>query len=230
MDKELENDFYTWKKRAEEYYSQFSEKSFDTASQEEDDVNSRMYDFGERFFSDMMFEPDSIVGKYLECKSKDGNSDREVTDYIPIPELQSFSYDMIICKIKSLGKDYMACFDSKEMSLTISPNYTDRDYVILHEMIHIHEFLLSKINASYRDILFYELYKKVSNSINNINKLLDSWCNGVNQLGIQQKGGIHSPLFLLKSLDIDLQCGYKLGTTMGYGCSIEFEKVLNAQK
>lgn len=193
-------------------------------------MNSRMYDFGERFFSDMMFEPDSIVGKYLECKSKDGNSDREVTDYIPIPELQSFSYDMIICKIKSLGKDYMACFDSKEMSLTISPNYTDRDYVILHEMIHIHEFLLSKINASYRDILFYELYKKVSNSINNINKLLDSWCNGVNQLGIQQKGGIHSPLFLLKSLDIDLQCGYKLGTTMGYGCSIEFEKVLNAQK
>ena len=88
---------------------------------------------------------DSIVGKCLECKSKDGNSDREVTDYIPIPELQSFSYDMIICKIKSLGKDYMACFDSKEMSLTISPNYTDRDYVILHEMIHIHEFLLSKI-------------------------------------------------------------------------------------
>ena len=88
-------------------------------------------------------------------------------------------------------------------------------------MIHIHEFLLSKINASYRDILFYELYKKVGNSINNINKLLDSWCNGVNQLGIQQKGGIHSPLFLLKSLDIDLQCGYKLGTTMGYSCSTE---------
>ena len=51
---------------------------------------------------------------------------------------------------------------------------------------------------------FNELYKKVGNSINNINKLLGTvWCNGVNQLGIQQKGGIHSPLFLLKSLDID---------------------------
>ena len=96
MDKELENDFYTWKKRGEEYYSPFSEKTVDTASPEEDDVNSRMYDFGERFFSDMMFEQDSIVGKCLECKSKVGNSDREVTDYIPIPELQSFSYDMII--------------------------------------------------------------------------------------------------------------------------------------
>ena len=216
------NECIKWKRLGESYYS----PCHDVASAEENELNSKMYDFGEKFFSDMMFEQDSIVGKYLECKTSENIYDEEMIDYMPIPELSIFSYDMVICKIESMEKDYMGCFNEAEMTLTVGPEFVNDDHVILHEMIHIHEFLLSKIDVLYRDILFYELYKKISNEIDNINDLMDMWCNGVNQLGIKQKGGRHSPLFLLKSLDIDLQCGYELGTTMGYGSVEEFKKIL----
>ena len=40
-----------------------------------------------------------------------------------------------------------------------------------------------------------------------------------NQRNYAQNVGMHDLLFLLKSFDIDLQRGYKLGTVFGYGMS-----------
>lgn len=37
------------------------------------------------------------------------------------------------------------------------------------------------------------------------------------RIKIAQAGGNHDILFFLKSLDVDLRCGYTLGTVCGYG-------------
>ena len=97
-------------------------------------------------------------------------------------------------------------------------------------LIHLHEHLLSFIDSAYRDILFFELYKKLNNKIDGIDTLIEAWGNRVNQMKITRLGGIHSPLFLLKSLDIDVEKGYKLGTTLAYGQEDSISKPINLKR
>lgn len=44
---------------------------------------------------------------------------------------------------------------------------------------------------------------------------IDVICSGATLLA--EVGGVHDLTFLLKSFDIDLRMGYKLGTVFGYG-------------
>jgi len=62
-----------------------------------------------------------------------------------------------------------------------------------------------------------ELYKKLSSQIEDLDSRILAHANIHSGTDIAQRGGSHDILFLLKSFDLDLQCGYKLGTVCGYG-------------
>ena len=214
-------------KRGEEYYHPIE----GSASKKERELNMKLYDFGDDFFSDMMFEEDSIVGKYLLCGVDDSDLEGDhVEDYMPINDLADFSYNMVECKILDLQKGVAGSFNKEKMCILLDEKYIESDNVILHEMIHLHEHLLSFIDSAYRDILFFELYKKINNKIDGLDTLIEAWGNRVNQWEITRLGGIHSPLFLLKSLDIDIEKGYKLGTTLAYGQVDSISKLLKIRK
>lgn len=174
------------------------------------------------FFSDMLFECDSETRKYLECKIPDGSSEEWIADEVPLPDgLQFFFYDNFYYRVRKMKDPYMASFNRRSYSLTVDPRYLDDDFPILHEMIHMHEFVLEIYPQYYRDVVLHCLYQKLGRRMGagKLNQRIRDHLQIANQRNYAQYVGMHDLLFLLKSFDIDLQRGYKLGTVFGYGMS-----------
>lgn len=111
----------------------------------------------------------------------------------------------------------MACFNKANYSLKVDPRHIDDDDVILHEMIHMHEFVLEIYPTYYHDAILYSLYHDLRSKIEDLDRRMEYQGHIVKQEELTQFGGVHDLLFLLKSFDLDLRMNYPLGTVFGYG-------------
>lgn len=107
--------------------------------------------------------------------------------------------------------------DEKERAVYINPDAGDAD--ILHELIHVYENLIDSQLATFsrfvRDNLTWTLYTDLRADIKALDNIISAALDRARD--ITEAGGKHDILFLLKSIDLDLLCGYPLGTVFGYG-------------
>lgn len=93
-----------------------------------------------------------------------------------------------------------------ERLVEISNKYNDKN-TLLHEMIHVYEFILKSYQLD--DFVLLKLYDELLHKVKNIRELIS--------LDKHSSFREHSLLFILKSLKLDLELGYKLGTIYAYG-------------
>ena len=186
----------------------------ESASQEEKKLYDRIYDFGD-YFGDMLFEEDSSTGGMIKCQSGVGDDGCQ-DDIVPLPDtFKCFSYNFFKLKVEPI-KDYGGFFDEKEQLLCISTENLDNDSAILHEMIHLHEFVVNEQPMFYHDTLLWALYTDLKSKIYGLDKAMSSCAQIMRGQSIYNKGGVHDILFLLKSMDLDIRMRYQLGTVYGY--------------
>jgi len=80
--------------------------------------------------------------------------------------------------------------------------------VLLHEMIHAYESMLSDYKIEH-EYLIVKLYQKLLSKIPNLIKIIE--------IDINKDNREHTVFFLLKSLDIDLELKLPFGSVYGYG-------------
>ena len=101
------------------------------------------------------------------------------------------------------------CKPEKKVIEIVESRVTD-DIVLLHELIHAYEDLLDDIvGGAYSKYVVIRLFDKLSKQIPNLVTKVT--------LDVHRDNIVHTPLFLLKSFDLDLRCGLPLGTIYGYG-------------
>ena len=208
------------------------------ATNEEKQLINKVEDFGD-YFNDMLFDPDSITYDFIKCQvelQKTGESEEtgkpEETvelkdDEFPIPnELKCFSYNFFHFKVEEM----MGCdgkFNHQEQALYISPMFLERkedtedekkkkDSIILHELIHLHEFVINDLPLFYHDTLYWVLYTDLKEKIPELDEIITRHAHILTESKFYSKGGLHDILFLLKSLDLDIKKGYPLGTVFDY--------------
>lgn len=178
----------------------------------------------EELFADMVFAPNTRTSSFLVCQTKTNETDVWGNNMIDIPEaIEYFSPTDYKIRVKELH-EAMGQFNIATQELTISPQHIDSESVILHEMIHMYENMLENQMPFYRDIIFYALYTDLRKQIPTLDKILIDHANVLNQLQMNQIGGIHDILFILKSFDLDIRQGYQLGTVFGYGMQEELTR------
>ena len=164
----------------------------------------------------MIFSNGISTHKFIKCQSKPVGTDERIEDEAPIPEeIEYFSYTFFTYHITDLG-DFSGCFNRKDYSLSVDSSSIDDNPVVLHEMIHLHEFVINDLPMFYHDAVLYCLYRDLKSKITDLNERIEAHGHILNSSQIAETGG-HDVLFLLKSFDLDLKMGYKLGTVFGYG-------------
>lgn len=88
---------------------------------------------------------------------------------------------------------------------------------ICHEMIHHYEYELDELDESLRQYLTIKLWQKLSPQIPNLESRVLKHIEATEHRKLENEGGQHDVLFLLKSYDIDMRTNVPLGTTFGYG-------------
>lgn len=171
----------------------------------------------EELFDDMLFAPESITGRFIAIKEKSSDTDEWEDTFMDIPEqLEDFSTEWFVFSVEDLGGS-LGCYSSMEYKLSVSPECVNRDDVILHEMIHLHEAVLDGLPTFYHDAVLYCLYKKLQGKVSDLDDRIEAHGHILNEHNLGRIGGRHDMLFLLKSFDLDLRMGYPLGTVFGYG-------------
>ena len=198
-------DFFTW------YNS--------VATPDERKVAEKMGAFSE-LFSDMVFAQGTHTYPFLSCLTKPIDADddcyEESTTDIP-GEIEYFDVTTT-CKIKVEHlEEGCGQYNIETKVITITPDHVDSDSTILHELIHVYEDMLESQMSFYRDIVFFSLYTDLKKCIPDLDTIIRDHANVLNQQSLNIIGGIHDILFLLKSFDLDIKQGYKLGTVFGYG-------------
>lgn len=169
-------------------------------------------------FEDMLFSKDTISYTYIAIKSSCDDGKTWIDDVVDLPnELEYFSYDYFDFHVDKIEDNVIGCFNVKEQSMTIDPDHLHDEPTILHEMIHLHEFVLNELPMFYHDAYFYCLYRSLQSQITDLDVRIEAHGHLFNENQLYMKGGLHDILFLLKSFDLDLKKGYRLGTIMGYG-------------
>ena len=175
----------------------------------------KVYDFAP-LFSDLIFEKYSKTYSYAITYSEGHAKWTDDTQYIP-DELLHFSYSWFTYHVKDLGPRSLGRFDWQKKSLSVCPAaLNSNDHVILHEMIHMHEHVIDSHPLYIHDIVVWCLYQKLKEKITDLDQRIDKCSHFQTQSDIANLGGMHDILFLLKSFDLDLRMGYKLGTVFGY--------------
>lgn len=180
----------------------------------------RVEDFSD-LFSDMTFEPGSITADFTALKAQIGDGDWVDADADRPDSLEYFTYEWFRFRIAELEEGTCGQFDQKNQIVTISPKYVDQDSTILHELIHLHEFVIDELPSFYHDVLCYCLYKSLIKKIPDLDDRIMSHGHLLNEQALSERGGIHDLLFLMKSFDLDIKMGYRLGTVFGYGMAEE---------
>lgn len=193
---------------------------YQTATKEDLTLFGRVEGFA-HLFEDMIFSNGTPTHEFIRCQSKLLGSDEWVDDEVPIPEeIEYFSYTFFTYHISNLD-DFSGCFNRKDYSLSVDVSSIDDDSVVLHEMIHLHEFVINDLPMFYHDAVLYCLYRNLSSKIVDLDEKIEAHGHILNSSQIAETGGVHDILFLLKSFDLDLKMGYKLGTVFGYGLTDE---------
>ena len=88
---------------------------------------------------------------------------------------------------------------------------------ILHEMIHLHEYVINGLPLYFHDMIFWALYQDLREKIPALDEIVNHHSHQLTQSNLQSAGGNHDLLFLLKSFDLDIRMDYPLGTVFAYG-------------
>lgn len=210
----------------------FTPKNNMLPTQEELVLQNIIYENGD-LFNDMLFKKGTLSHDFIAIQSSIDNGNTWIEDEAELPEwIEYFSYDMFLYKVEDISEGVQGQFDRNALTLTISPSSVHDESVILHEMIHLHEFILehnpskdssqenvSKNNSPkllYHDAIFWCLYTDLKTHITDLDDRIKTHGHILNQENILEQGGAHDILFLLKSFDLDLKKGYNLGTVFGY--------------
>lgn len=182
---------------------------------EDDQLLEKVYDFA-HLFSDLIFEEGTETYSHAISRSQCYGKWTDDTQYIP-QELLYFSYNWFTYHVQNLGPRALGLFDWQKKSLSVCPAaLNNNDHVILHEMIHMHEHVIDSHPLYIHDIVVWCLYQKLKKKITDLDQRIDECSHFQTQSDIANLGGMHDILFLLKSFDLDLRMGYKLGTVFGY--------------
>jgi len=188
------------------------------AGPEDKQLFNTIIEYQDDYFKDMTFQTDSItMHDYLYYKIADENGVFQSPGADAIPELSSITNFCYRFYVRQLPKTIDGRINLKERIIEISPEAINNPAVIMHEMIHAYEDALSVVSNLYRDILFMCLHKQLRSKIDNLDDLVLSHSHIFEAEDTYRRGGSHDILFFLKSLDLDLQLGYPLGTVCGYG-------------
>lgn len=191
---------------------------YQTASQQDKQLGNKVYEF-ENLFGDMVFSEGSSTHEFISCMSKVVGTDNWIDDETPLPdEIAFFSYGFFTYHVENLDGS-AGRFIPKEYSLIVDPAYINDNSVILHEMIHLHEFVIDGLPLFFHDAILFCIYKDLKSKIPNLDDRIEAHGHILNSSLIARQGGTHDILFLLKSFDLDLKMGYSLGTVFGYGMS-----------
>ena len=173
---------------------------------DEDKLYGNILEYEEEYFEDMTFQPGSVCYETVSF----------IIDNFDFFSLE-IEYFYFRYYVKELKDGTSGICDLKERTITISPKYKDDRSVILHEMIHAYEYILVNENPVLCELMLIMLYNKLKPSIPNLDELIKDHTELYGQHCIAATGGQHGILFYLKSLDLDLRCGYNLGKVCGYG-------------
>lgn len=88
---------------------------------------------------------------------------------------------------------------------------------LCHELIHFYELELQEYTGDATlQFLTLKLWQKLTPQIASLDTLIERHMESGGFHNLMETGGIHDVCFLLKSFDVDLRSGWKLGTTFGY--------------
>jgi hypothetical protein len=169
------------------------------------------------YFEDFTFQPDSIAGDLLLVNTK----------YIlkkDRPKRAEYWGDMFQVsiedhrlRIKAIEGIAGRC---EGKLITIHPDRIDSLEIILHEMIHAYENMLSD---DLKELLYVRLYaklkanRKLKRQIPDLNySVLSPAHHSEHDFFAMSRSAYHDTLFFLKSLDLDLRLGLPVGTVYGY--------------
>ena len=174
-------------------------------------INTLMY---EDLFDDMCIAKSSIMGKYLDTPQ---GSLKEDTYHLSI---DAHYYKFIVTETTENGET-----DIFERTIKINPQFVDDKNIILHEMIHAHEHILSLVNPLLKETLIVELYKHLFPKFKDLDCIIYNHANISHNSDLARLGGYHGLLFMLKSLDLDFRCGNEPFTIFGYDYNCNFAKL-----
>ena len=193
------------------------------ASQDDKLLFDKVYDY-ESLFEDMLFRQGTSTYELIQCKSKPLDSDEWEDDVIDLPhELEYFSYTFFHFKVETLD-DCDGVFNRQEQSLTVPPEALADDSTILHELIHLHEFVINDLPMYFHDMVYWALYKDLKSKIPALDEIITGHAHLLTGSSIFSEGGLHDILFLLKSFDLDIRMGYPLGSVFAYGRVEDFKE------
>lgn len=176
------------------------------------------------YFSDMIFDEDSIIYEYLKFMKADGTY---VPGNYPLPfELGDyFTYNWFRTEVKEIesGAKFSGSYDGIRLTLRMHPDYVDDDSTLLHEMIHLHEMVINDLPWHYHDILYWALYQDLCTKIDGLDDAIKIFAHLPAESKLYSYGGEHDILFLLKSLDLDMRMEYEFGKVLGYGYTDKFK-------
>ncbi|MBD5495441.1 MAG: hypothetical protein HDR12_14040 [Lachnospiraceae bacterium] len=174
--------------------------------------------FQEKLFDDMCFSKESITGDYLLRNGKHMTFETGLA----IDE-QHFRFI-----VEHIAK-YDAYTDINSRKIVVDKKQIKNKSTILHEMIHAHEYILQKETPILKEIVLIELYKDLKPKLANRKIDLDTWIfnhsNIPHNIELANSGCEHDTLFFLKSIDLDIRCGFELLTVFGYDYTRNFKEL-----
>lgn len=192
------------------------------ATENEKKVYDLLFEYSDAFFSEFRFAPGSYVSDFVDMKGSDDNGESWAVDDPFSPPYVLEYFDQIVlqslkCTVKPLKTDIVGSYNSLTHTLEIAPGHEDKPDDILHELIHIYESVVDTLPKYYHDVLVCCLYRELSSRVPDLYDRLIRHAHLYYGDEITREGGNHDILFFLKSLDLDMRCGFELGTVCGYG-------------
>lgn len=183
----------------------------------------RVYE-SEVYFKDMMFALGTPAGDLIKVQAKSPDDDDWSEEYMDLPdELICTPYDRFKFIVAQPDIECGGYFDEQALELCIVPENQNDDASILHEMIHLHEFVVNQHPMFYHDTLLWSLYFDLKNKIPELDTIINEHAHILNESTLYASSGLHDILFLLKSFDLDIKKGYPLGTVFAYGRADDFK-------
>lgn len=193
------------------------------ATPEQRKLSDRISELSE-FFEDMRFEAGTSTHNLMGCQAYDEDAEGWEDYYLDPPEeIALFDFAWFALTVKPMD-DCRGYFDQEQQELCISPDALDDDPTILHEMIHLHEYVYDCAQKYLHDMAFWGLYTHLRERIPRLDEIISSHACMCSQNDLNKRGGEHDILFLLKSFDLDIRKGYPLGTVFAYGKSDELKE------
>ena len=170
----------------------------------------------EPMFADMLLEDGSASDPAAdtEIQLEDGTWEKY---HYPVPEVLAY-YSVSQFRLEICNRtDSYARFYPKERRFVFSEKGLKDEALLLHEMIHMHEYALSQLPSQYRERVAACLCESLQKNIYDVDQMVKENLSFFQDSSVDREE--HDTLFYLKSLALDMRMHYKLGTI--YACGRE---------